>query len=161
MPVVIRNAVKGDMPELLRLGRAFFEASPLSKVCEFNETTARFTLTHLIDQQALGQAQLLVSDHVPNELPSKDKRLGGILALVAFPGYFNAHSRMVQELFWWAEDGHGLELLSKGQLWVAETGGALMMLSELGRGDEKSARAYKRMGFVPAERMYLAAVGKA
>lgn len=161
MPVIVRNARMSDLPELMRLGRAFYDTNQMQRYCKFDEDTAALTLTHLIQQQEAGNALLLVSDHVPElleggkEYPAK---LGGMLALLSFPGYFDKSSRMVQELFWWAEDGRGIELVNRARLWVANTGGGAMMLAETGRGDERMARLYKRLGFEPVERFYMAYV---
>lgn len=158
MPVMVRPAVLGDMDELLRLGRAFYDGSCMVKYCGFDEGSLRRCLEWLIAQQDAGMTLLLVSDHVPERLAGGEKvapKLGGMLAMMAFPGYFDNTSRMVQELFWWAEDGHGLELINRAKLWVAASGGGAMMIAETGPGDARNSRVYQRMGFEPVERLYM------
>lgn len=158
MPVMIRPAVLADIPELVRLGRAFYDGSKMQQYCGFDENTLRLTLNHLIISQASGATLLLVNDHVPDVLQAGahyPAKLGGMLALMAFPGYFDTHSRMVQELFWWAEDGHGLDLITRAKLWVASTGGGAMMIAETGPGNVRNSRVYQRMGFEPVERFYM------
>lgn len=158
MPVYVRPAVLGDMDELLRLGRAFYEGSCMMKFCGFDEGSLRRSIEWLIAQQEPGNTLLLVSDHVPDRLEAGVKplaKLGGMLAIMAFPGYFDNASRMVQELFWWAEDGNGLKLIEQAKVWVAATGGGAMMIAETGPGNVRNSRVYERMGFEPVERLYM------
>lgn len=161
MPHLIRKAVPADMPELLRMGRAFHASNRMANVCPFDEESTTATLNIFL--QGTLDCILLVSDHIPdvltgNPADNSPSKLGGMLALLAAPNYMNRHFVIVQELFWWAEDGKGMKLIEHGKAWVRERGWKYLMLAETGRGDERSKLVYKRMGFEPIERFYLADV---
>lgn len=158
MPIVTRRAVFADMPELLRLGRLFHQSNHMAAACEFIEDNALQSLEWLLSEMAAGRALLAVSDHVPDVIDAHTTagKLGGMLAVLAVPSYFNRGFVMVQELFWYSENGHGMELVTAAKRWQAEIGSRAMLLAETGRSDPRLQRVYERMGFLPVERFYLA-----
>jgi len=130
----MREATLDDMPDLMRFGRAFHEAS--GQPFPFEEETTRAFLASIIENPA---GVILVTD---------SGMIGGIIA----PAYCASTWKMAVELFWWAEKG-GMVLLKAFEQWAAEQGAKEVRMTSLASLPRADA-ILKRKGFAPAEISY-------
>lgn len=101
---MIREATYADLNRLIVMGEKFHQKSDM--VAPFrDEDTANF-LIGLIDSP---QGVVLVSD---------EGMIGGQLV----PAYCAHDWTMAVELFWWAEDGNGRQLLNAFEEWAQASG---------------------------------------
>lgn len=91
-------------------------------------------------------AGFLIDSDTATVLVSQRGMIGGVL----FPAYCAADWRMAVELFWWAEDGQGLRLLSGFEQWAREHGAREVRMTTLA-SHERAALALQRRGYVPTE----------
>lgn len=146
---MIRRATAADLPDLLKIGREFFEESGWPELCAWDEASVTRTFTSLIEGEMPGG--LLVAFQ---------GEMVGMAAFVLYPFYFNAECTVGQEIFWYARpmfrNGIGAALLEAMEH-EARTAGALafMMANIAGHRDEALARLYARRGYKPAENTFL------
>mgnify|MGYP000894854066 CR=1 len=138
---MLREATLADMPELVRMGRAFHAAAKLD--IEFDDSTFRDLCAQLIEADG---ALLLIDD-------------GAMLAALCFPIYFNASALVAQELFWWVDPdkrGAGIRLLQRAEQWAKEKGAVTLQMIALDElSGESVGRLYERRGYRPLERSYV------
>jgi GNAT superfamily N-acetyltransferase len=80
----------------------------------------------------------------------------GMVGGLVTPCYFNASVRLAQELFWWAEDGGGAELLAGLESWARGRGAySLTMMSMAGLRSAAVGRVYERHGYRPLEHTFV------
>lgn len=146
---MIRDAVPADIPDIVRLGRAFFEESgwqerlagiPDSDFCP--ETFAE-TAT------ALGKNFVLL-------VYEKNGAVVGMIGVPYAPAIFNKKLLIAGEIFWYVDasyrKGAGAELLRQLESALRARNVKLLgMVSEHGLRHEALAQVYKRAGFTLAE----------
>lgn len=141
---MIRLAALLDMPELLRMGESFFNASGYSDLTTFNKDDTEDLLNELI-----GKGWLLTDGE------------STMLGFVVFPVFMNKSTIIAQELFWWVDENKrgskvGVEILKRAEV-LAKSYGAtsLMMLSieELKGGSVN--KLYERLGYKRREQTYM------
>ena len=145
---VIRLAAQEDLPELFRMGREFLSCTAFAHV-PFDEATFANLCLGLIN----GGGVILVAENGAS--------LCGMIAMVAFPHYFNASVKAAQEFFWWVDpesrgNGVAIRLLGAAEDWAREQGCATVHMLALDalNGDEVSA-LYARRGYSPLERTFV------
>jgi len=143
---VIRPATPEDMPELLRMGRAFFAATAFGEI-GFEEDEARATLTLLAERGIL--------------LVAEQNGLCGMAGALVFPFYFNLSHLTAQELFWWVDprarqSGQGAELLAALEAAARARGAKSLTMIALDEIDgPRVAELYRRNGYAPSERNFI------
>lgn len=142
---VIRPGVYADIPEMVEMGRKFFEASGYSDITSFDEDSLKASFEKL-----LGSHVVLVVE--------KEKLIGMAIALI-YPFYFNVNHATSQEMLWWVEPEHrgiGTELLEALMAAVKAKGAESLSMIALEKLDpEKVGGIYERRGFRPSERSYI------
>lgn len=143
-PVVIREAVEGDIPALLEMAGRFHKASGFTEI-PFDADSVAATMAHLIGSE---DAVLVIGD-------------GGMAAAIAYPAYFNHAHRQAQEMFWWVDEdkrstGLGKALLGGIEAWARSRGAESMTMISLDALEpERVDLLYRRAGYRPSERNYL------
>lgn len=141
---MIRLATKQDIPEMLRMGESFFDASGYSDLTTFNKEDTESLFIKLIDDG------WLLTD-------GKSTFLG----IVVFPLFMNNSTIVAQELFWWVDEserktGIGIEILKKAEELAKEHGAtAMMMLSIKDLNGDSVNKLYERLGYTRREQTYM------
>lgn len=141
---MIRLAEENDLPILLRMGKAFFDASGYNKETEFNELDTREMLKKLIE------AGSLLTDGK-----------SGMIGFLVFPIFMNNSHLIAQELFWWVDEDKrktklGLNLLQAAEKAAKDQGASsMLMLSLNDLNGEKVNNLYKSLGYSARETTYM------
>lgn len=141
---MIRRAVIEDIPVMLGMGKAFFDASGYNKETEFNELDTVEMFKRLID------ADSLLTDGK-----------NGMIGFLVFPIFMNNSYLIAQELFWWVDEDKrktklGLNLLKAAEVAAKEQGAnAMLMLSLKDLNGEKVNNLYKSLGYSARETTYM------
>lgn len=144
---MIRLATQEDMPELLRMGELFFNASGYAEMTAINLSDTEVLLDKLIE------AGTLLTDGK-----------GGMIGFVIFPLFMNASYFVAQELFWWVDEdqrksGLGIELLSKAEELSKEYGANQMIMLSLKKLDgDRVSKLYKSRGYQERENTFMRAL---
>jgi len=144
---MIRLATKNDIPELLRMGKEFFDASGYGDITSFNEEDTTVLINKLI-----GEGFLLTDGKT------------SMLGFVVFPMFMNSSYIVAQELFWWVDEesrrsGIGAELLLETEKLAKKLGASSMiMLSINGLNGKKVNEFYEKKGYVKREQSYMRAI---
>lgn len=160
MPINVRLAKKCDMEDLLSLCRDFRNESKMYKGGEFKDETAKKVLSWLIQSNKDGaNAVLLVSEIIPDVIDSSTppSKICGMIAMMASPDLWNDSVLVSQELFWYARNGTGINLLNRAREWAVDKGCSHWLMAErLNDGvlDERIHKVYNRFGLSPVERFY-------
>lgn len=151
-PPIIREAVLGDLPELISIGKRFHEKGDLAKISPYDEPSARKTLTALIMGE---QGVILVADQLPSVIEPGGARgeLLGACGVVVCPNLWNHDCQWAQELFWWCHaGGQGVKLLLKADEWRRKHKASAFMVSTLSKvGDARIDEFLKKRGFTHTE----------
>lgn len=140
---MIRTATAWDLPDLMRMARAFLEATPYASI-GIAESFPQLLLK-LIDEHIL-----LVAD---------TGRVRGMAAVMLVPLYFNPSHVAASELFWWIDpdargSGVGRELLDAIEAAAKERGAkTLAMISMKAMTDVEGV--YLKRGYEAAERTFV------
>lgn len=141
---MIRLATKEDIPEMLRMGESFFDASGYGDLTTFDKEDTTDLLIKLIDENWLltdGESTLL--------------------GFVVFPMFMNNSTIVAQELFWWVDEsarktGVGSEILKKAEELAKEHGAtAMMMLSIEDLNGGSVNKLYESLGYSKREQMHM------
>lgn len=145
---MIREAAESDLPEILRMGRAFLACTAFAHI-PFDEATA----TKLVCGLMSGAGSIFVAE--------TESGLCGMIAMVSFPHYFNSSVKAAQEFWWWLDpqargSGIALRLLKRAEDWARAQGCATVHMLALDalNGDEV-AKMYERRGYAPLERTFV------
>jgi len=119
---MIRRASVFDIPEILKLGRDFFDYGPWAERTEYVESDLERSLKAIIE----GDGAIFLSD---------DGMCGGLI----FPLYFNLSHKIAQELFWFAPTD-GTALRQSYEQWAKDNGARDIQMTCLCDGREKGMR---------------------
>jgi len=141
---LIRLATLEDMPQLLRMGESFFDASGYRDITTFNKDDSENLLINLINK-----GWLLTDGE------------SAFLGFLVFPMFMNTDTFIAQELFWWVDEdkrntGIGIEILKKAEDIAKEQGAIIMMMLSLKKLDgEKVNKLYQSLGYEEREQSYM------
>ena len=144
---MIRLATKEDIPEMLRMGESFFNASGYGDLTTFSKEDTESLFIKLIDEG------WLLTDGVST-----------LLGFVVFPMFMNNSTIVAQELFWWVDESVrgsrvGVEILKKAEELAKENGAtAMMMLSINELNGDSVNKLYERLGYSRREQTYMRAL---
>jgi hypothetical protein len=146
--VRVRPARTDDLPEVIRMGKAFFEKSAYKGI-GFDEASC----VELFNK-------LVVSDDALLLIAEQDSPVGMIGAL-RYPFYMNNSHLTVQELFWWVDEDArgtraGLSLIAGIESWATESGAKsvqMMCLDSL--EPERIGNLYKRRHYKASDHSYI------
>lgn len=146
----VRKATEADLPEYMKLAKAFHMASPMHGAIDFDpDGYSRFYLSSL-NQDSIGIW-----------LAEIDDKIVGICGALAYPLYFNPSALVVQELWWWLTpsargSGAGAKMFQQIEQWAKEQNAvALFMIALEDQRAQKMERLYARAGFRPMERTFI------
>lgn len=129
----MRNATEADLPLLVEMGERFHEAAELP--FNYNPEASGDAIAGM-----MGNGCVLVTER---------GAIGGILGR----SWSNPDWQYACELFWWAEDGRGLELLRGFEAWARDEGAKEVRLTSL-HHLERAGRILQRAGYAPKEISY-------
>lgn len=142
----IRRAEPNDLPDIIDMGREFFEQSGNAEFTTFDEVS--FTTTVIALMSGLSGGILLVAE--------MGGKCVGMASCVAFPFYANMATRISQEIFWFVKpdcrNGIGATLLDELENEALKEGAQVFLTAALsGLRDKAIGRVYERRGYKPAE----------
>jgi GNAT superfamily N-acetyltransferase len=144
---MIRLATKEDIPEMLRMGESFFNASGYGDLTTFNKEDTEGLFIKLIDEG------WLLTDGIST-----------MLGFVVFPMFMNNSTVVAQELFWWVDEKArgsraGVEILKKAEELAKENGATAMMMLSIDELNGNSVnKLYERLGYSRREQTYMRAL---
>lgn len=144
---MIRPGLPEHMPRLIEMGRAFFAASALARVAEFDDGSFVETVEGFSAVDAL-----YVAEHGAG--------IVGMIGALVYPAWFNKRHLTGQELFWWVDPewrgrGHGMALYRRLMERIeAQRLASFTMGSTETLKPAALARFYRREGYVPTERLF-------
>lgn len=146
----IRHAEPKDLPEIIDMGREFFEQSESLRFSTFDD--ASFTLTVISLMSGISGGVLLVAE--------VNERCVGMASSITFPFYLNMATKVSQELFWFAKpdyrNGIGSSLLDELETEALRHGAHVFLTAALpGMRDRAIGRVYERRGYKPAENSFV------
>ncbi len=145
---MIRPATSDDIPELMRMGRAFHAVTGVADIIPLDDASLEQTFANLI---AAPTGVILVADNGAG--------LAGAVGALLHAHYFNAAHVTGQELFWWvdpAQRGFGSDLFNALEAWVRENEAATFSMIALDSLDaERVGRIYRRHGYRPTEHSWM------
>ncbi len=147
---MIRDATEDDIPEILAMGRKFFDLAGWSEVAEWDDASVTATLNHLMGSD---DGILLVIDDGAG-------RITGMAGALLYPFYLNIKHRTGQELFWWVEpEARGREALELFDALENRARGqgamSFAMITVEGLRSAALGRYYRRRGYRAAETTYI------
>lgn len=107
----MRPATADDMPALIEMGRKFHAAAALP--WDYNAAASAASIQGMIDRGCV--------------LMTEAGAIGGIIA----PAWSNPEWLYACELFWWAEDGRGRDLLRGFEDWARRAGASEVRMTSL------------------------------
>lgn len=138
---MIRDATPEDIPELVRMGRRFYEALGYDRLIAFNDRDFAASLFGWMQEHVV-----LITD-------------GGMAVAVTFRSYVNHGALIAAELFFWVDPekrGGGMALLDALEARCRALGAKTMsaVVCE-GMKPESLSAAYRRRGYAPKEQTYV------
>lgn len=144
---MIREATPADLPDLIRMGKAFHAVTGVADLIPMDVETLGRTFLQLMGGES---STILVKD---------DAGIVGAVGALLHPHYFNNAHITGQELFWWVDPEHrgaGVELLDALEDWARSMGArtfGMIALEAIDGG--RAGSIYKRRGYRPVEHSYL------
>ena len=144
----VRQACPEDLGELLRMAKAFHEASCYAETVEVDLRSFADTVARLATEAGV----VLVAQ--------RGEEVVGMAAAMATPHWFNNAHLTGQELFWWVDPAArgtraGFMLMRGLEQWAKDAGcRTFHMASTANLAPDKLARVYQRMGYRPQDIYY-------
>jgi GNAT superfamily N-acetyltransferase len=143
---VIRRACTDDLPDLLRMGEAFYATTAMAERVPHCPASAEATA-----RQLLASGIVLVDVHAG--------RLVGMLGMLVAPTLMNHAVSAASEVMWWVDadarrSGAGVRLIRAAERAAREAGAAFIHMLRLESSPPAAALLYTRMGYAPSESAY-------
>lgn len=149
--MIIREAVKGDVGDVLRMAEWFVEHTPFVRRFGSADGVGK-TLSWLLYHEA---GVVLVAELGGDRGGSGPRRLVGLLAVVVSPNLLSGELGG-SEVMWCVPDGAGprvaIRLLRAGEQWARNHGATTF---QVGGWNDRLCRFYQRIGYEPTERMFV------
>lgn len=129
----MKQATTADMPLLLEMGEAFHNAAQMP--FEYDRDATAISIANMMDTGCV--------------LVTERGAIGGLIG----NAWSNPKWTYACELFWWAEDGRGLELLRGFEGWAKQSGASEVRLTSLYHL-ERAGKILVRAGYRPLEISY-------
>lgn len=143
---MIRAATTDDMPDLIRMGRAFYETTERAGIVPFCPASAEVTARLLLEQGVLLVAEF-------------ERHVIGMIGLLVAPSLMNHAYRVASEIMWWVDadarfSGAGLHLIRAAENAAREAGAIELTMVRLDNSPRAAELVYLRRGYRPAEHSY-------
>lgn len=146
--MVTRPAEPSDAQALARMGKRFFDGTPLSKFTVF-------------DPYSLMKLAASVTDSMQVFVLEVGGEVVGAVAGVVYPLLFNSEYIVGQELFWWVDESHrkglaGRKLHRHLEDWAKSAGAKSMIMIAI-ENDQvgKVERLYNHYGYTKVEHSFM------
>lgn len=148
--MIVRPAIADDKPEILALGRKFYESMYYADFAGYDMDSAGALLDRCMESGVV-----LVAEH--------DFDLVGIVGLCIVPFMFNRDKLMACEVLWYVEPssqmmGAGKALLAAVEPACAAAGADLIQMIHLASSPPRAGEMYEAFGYVPREHSYMKVV---
>ena len=148
--MVIVDATVDDMPELLRMGREFYETTYYAGIAPFDNDTVANLMSIIIDTGVL-------------KLAVVDGECCGMIGLVMFPFAFNAKVNSAHEIFWYTSPDARSLGIAKALMNAAEQecllkGAVSIQMGTLATSPPQAAKLYESLGYKLEETSYVKVV---
>lgn len=149
--ITARLANRNDIPDIIPLGKAFYDLAGWPKYADWDELSVMSTLVRIVNDKIPG---ILIVGEV-------NKSIVGMICCLLFPFYCNLNVIFGQELFWYVQSefrSSNIAQEMKNLLELeAKSRGAhnFIMGSVSGLRDETLARFYKMQGYEPCENTFI------
>lgn len=143
---VVRPATHADIPEIVRMGRLFWDQTALRDI-PFCPDSIAFTCREMMANELLLMAEV-------------DGHIAGSVGATAAPMYANRSYFAATELFWWVEpqfrdSGIGRMMLKGIEDAARQRAVQIFSMIALEQVEpEKAAAIYARAGYTPTERAF-------
>lgn len=148
--ITIRQARKGDDEALIRMGRDFFDTTPLCAFLDYSpDSITRFSRSAI----ELPNLEIFVAE--------MDGKVIGSVSGIVFAFYLNDSVTVGQELFWWvdpdARKSRAGNMLHKAlQDWAKERGASVFIMGSIANSSSaRMAKLYANAGYVPTENTFM------
>lgn len=147
----IRRATHADLPEILRMSRAFYATTEYAPLVPFDPATVEKLATIIIDS------------HLYLVAENEDGRVIGMVGMMYAPFSFNEAHKMCAEVVWYVDpaeqrNGVGALLLDAIEPEGKKDGASVFQMFILATSPAFAGEAYVRRGYVPAGNSYLKVV---
>lgn len=147
---MIRAAVEGDIPDIVRLGEVFFNEARWPDITSWDAASVTATLRAIVEGKLDGA--LFVASY--------EGEIVGIGAFLCFPFYFNFAHKAAQELFWYVIPEHrfgaGRALHEEIEAAAKEKGARVFVMSAMSHLRSKALeRLYRMQGYTPRENTFM------
>jgi GNAT superfamily N-acetyltransferase len=148
--MIIRDATADDMPDLLRMGEAFYETTYYAKIAPFDNDTVENLMNIILDT---GVLKLAVVEGVAC----------GMIGLVMFPFAFNAKVVSAHEVFWYISPdermlGFATRLFESAEQECLSKGAVSIQMASLVTSPEGVKKFYESLGYKLEESFYVKVV---
>jgi GNAT superfamily N-acetyltransferase len=148
---VVRLAAQCDKPEILRMGRAFYESTSYADFTGWCEESCNALADELLER-----GLLVVARH--------GDRTVGMVGMYLAPFLFSRGHQAAHEVFWWVdEDWRGMDvgarLLAHMEQEAAARGVRLIQMLTLHNSPPHAAAAYRRAGYQHSETCFTKVLG--
>jgi len=148
--MIIRDATADDMPDLLRMGEAFYETTYYAQIAPFDNDTVENLMSIILDT---GVLKLAVVEDV----------VCGMIGLVMFPFAFNAKVVSAHEVFWYISPearnmGFATRLFESAEQACLEKGAVSIQMGILATSPNGVGKFYESLGYKLEETSYVRVV---
>lgn len=149
---VVRLAAQCDKPEILRMGRAFYESTSYADFTGWCEESCDALVDELLERGLLVVAWY-------------GDRAVGMVGVYLAPFLFSRSHQAAHEVFWWVdEDWRGMDvgarLLACVEQQAASRGVGLIQMLTLHNSPPHAAAAYRRAGYKHSETSFTKVLGR-
>lgn len=141
---MIRDAVEGDIPRIVEMGRKFFEISGQTDIATYDDEMAAQTVRFCMTDGVV----LVVEE---------DGVVVGMAGALIYRIYLSRDDITAQELWWWIEPehrGHGNDLRKALERRAKEKGATSISMIAL-ENMKWVGRLYERAGYRPFDHTYV------
>lgn len=134
------------MPDLIRMGRDFYESTERAGIIPFCPASAEATARLLMDQGIVLVAEF-------------EGYVIGMLGLLLAPSLMNHAYRVASEVMWWVDtdarfSGAGMRLIRAAEREARKAGASEISMVRLDDSPRAAELVYLRLGYRPAEHSY-------
>lgn len=142
--MIVRDATRDDMKDILRMGRQFCKA-----------------LDEKFDRESVvAHVEWLIDDDRTVAMVAEDDGVVGMVSGVCIPNYFDNSRLMATEMWWWVDEGArtagiGTALIDELESWAKGMGAERLSMMVMEQLDTRIVKIYNERGYRRHETTYL------